>query len=98
MAKKRTIRSIPQERTRAREQDPRERAKNFADAKELSDLVRRFTGEQTDNAADDAGNQADQQAAREQQLLVITRLPTPVPLPTLPPIVQPSPTPGGVTR
>jgi glutamate synthase (NADPH/NADH) small chain len=31
MAKKRTIRTIPQERTRAREQDPRERAKNFAE-------------------------------------------------------------------
>jgi glutamate synthase (NADPH) small chain len=31
MAKKRTIRSIPQDRTRAREQDPRERAKNFAE-------------------------------------------------------------------
>ena len=29
MAKKRTIRTIPQERTRAREQDPRARAKNF---------------------------------------------------------------------
>jgi glutamate synthase (NADPH/NADH) small chain len=31
MAKKRTIRTIPQERTRAREQDPRERARNFAE-------------------------------------------------------------------
>jgi len=31
MAKKRTIRTIPQERTRAREQDPRERAKNFTE-------------------------------------------------------------------
>ena len=31
MAKKRTIRTIPQERTRPREQDPRERAKNFAE-------------------------------------------------------------------
>jgi len=31
MAKKRTIRTIPQERTHAREQDPRERAKNFAE-------------------------------------------------------------------
>jgi len=31
MAKKRTIRTIPQERTCAREQDPRERARNFAE-------------------------------------------------------------------
>jgi glutamate synthase (NADPH/NADH) small chain len=31
MAKKRTIRTIPQERTRPREQDPTERAKNFAE-------------------------------------------------------------------
>ena len=31
MAKKRTIRSIPQQRTPVREQDPRERARNFAE-------------------------------------------------------------------
>jgi glutamate synthase (NADPH/NADH) small chain len=31
MAKKRTIRTIPQQRTPAREQDPRERARNFAE-------------------------------------------------------------------
>jgi len=31
MAKKRTIRSIPQQRTPVRELDPRERVKNFAE-------------------------------------------------------------------
>ena len=63
MAKKKTIRTIPQQRTPMREQDPRERAKNFAEVAcgyRLEDALKEAEGLKTaskslDKAADAAG-------------------------------------------